>query len=225
MSIYLSYDLIICEILYFPDIQGYEMVLDMPTSCQWSFDVSFCPRNPIVLSTSSFDGRISLYSLAGGSQQPVTSSKLADSFPGMDLDMSHTPVPAQKPISLNLRDAPKWLKRPCGASFAVSPQLQFIQHSNIQLNYLTKSQSSIFCFLPVRWETNSIREHKTRRWRGCSGKEDRDRVPSCNSSRIYYKVTETRECLRVWCHGGVLSGKGKSWISKYLTAFPYVRSL
>ena len=93
---------------------------DIQTSCQWSFDVSFCPKNPVVISTSSFDGRISVFGLSGGCQQPVTTSKLADSFPGMDMDISHTPVPVQKPASVHLRDAPKWLKRPCGASFAVS---------------------------------------------------------------------------------------------------------
>jgi protein transport protein SEC31 len=114
------------------------MVLDMPTSVQWAFDVSFCPRNPVLISTSSFDGRISLYSLAGGTQLPVTSSNLAESFPGMDLNMTHAPVPAQKPLSLNLRDAPKWLKRPCGASFAVSRTVHPYPYPNYKLQICLK---------------------------------------------------------------------------------------
>jgi len=96
------------------------MVLDIPTSSQWSFDVSFCPKNPIVVSSCTFDGRISMYGLSGGAQQPVTSSKLADSFPGMDMSMSHAPLPTQPTSSQQLRDPPKWMKRPSGVSFAVS---------------------------------------------------------------------------------------------------------
>jgi len=38
----------------------------------------------------------------------------------MDMTMSHAPVPSQKPTVFQLRDPPKWLKRPCGASFTVS---------------------------------------------------------------------------------------------------------
>jgi len=96
------------------------MLCDIPTSSQYSFDVSFCPKNPIVIASSSYDGRVSIFGLSGGAQTPVTSSKLADSFPGMDLTMTNTAIPSQQPSLLQLRDAPKWLKRPCGASFAVS---------------------------------------------------------------------------------------------------------
>jgi protein transport protein SEC31 len=95
------------------------MVCEIPTSSQYSFDVSFCPKNPIVIASSSYDGRVSIFGVSGGVQTPVTSSKLADSFPGMDMALS-TPVPSQQPAFLQLRDAPKWFKRPCGASFAVS---------------------------------------------------------------------------------------------------------
>ena len=36
---------------------------------QWSFNVSWCPRNPAVIAASSFDSRVSIYSLMGGQQQ------------------------------------------------------------------------------------------------------------------------------------------------------------
>lgn len=39
----------------------------MPTNTQWCFDIQWCPRNPAVLSAASFDGRISVYSIMGGS--------------------------------------------------------------------------------------------------------------------------------------------------------------
>ncbi|GCB83849.1 hypothetical protein scyTo_0024119, partial [Scyliorhinus torazame] len=44
-----------------------EVVYELPTSSQWCFDVQWCPRNPAVLSAASFDGRISVYSVMGGS--------------------------------------------------------------------------------------------------------------------------------------------------------------
>ena len=43
-----------------------EIVAELPTSNQWSFDVSWCPRNPVIIASPNFDGRVSLYSLMGG---------------------------------------------------------------------------------------------------------------------------------------------------------------
>lgn len=46
---------------------------------QWCFDVQWCPRNPALLSTASFDGKITVYSVMGGSlkaQQQSTADKV-----------------------------------------------------------------------------------------------------------------------------------------------------
>lgn len=43
------------------------MLYELPTNTQWCFDIQWCPRNPAVLSAASFDGRISVYSIMGGS--------------------------------------------------------------------------------------------------------------------------------------------------------------
>ena len=45
---------------------GQEVVCELASSTQWSFDVSWCPRNPAVIASASFDGRVSLM---GGQQQ------------------------------------------------------------------------------------------------------------------------------------------------------------
>lgn len=50
------------------------------------------------------------------------------------MDLSHAPVPTQKPAPVNLRDPPKWLKRPCGASFAVSMSCTERCFSRVQFN-------------------------------------------------------------------------------------------
>ena len=43
------------------------MLYELPTNTQWCFDIQWCPRNPALLSAASFDGRISIYSIIGGS--------------------------------------------------------------------------------------------------------------------------------------------------------------
>lgn len=43
-----------------------QIVYELPNTAQWSFDVAWCPRNPAVVCTSSFDGHVSVFSLMGG---------------------------------------------------------------------------------------------------------------------------------------------------------------
>ena len=45
----------------------WQIVYELPITSQWTFDVAWCPRNPAMLCTSSFDGHVSVFSLMGGS--------------------------------------------------------------------------------------------------------------------------------------------------------------
>jgi len=63
-----------------PNADGNEVLCELPTSGQWSFDVSWCPRNPAVIASASFDGRVSIYSLLGGQQQVMRRFM----YPGLD---------------------------------------------------------------------------------------------------------------------------------------------
>lgn len=51
------------------NVPGGEVLCELDASSQWNFEVSWCPRNPGVLASSSFDGKISVYSLMGGQEQ------------------------------------------------------------------------------------------------------------------------------------------------------------
>jgi len=51
-------------------------VCDISTANQWNFDVSWCPRNPALIASASYDGHVSIYSLTGGQQQVQTSNKV-----------------------------------------------------------------------------------------------------------------------------------------------------
>ncbi|KAJ8787707.1 hypothetical protein J1605_022738 [Eschrichtius robustus] len=58
-----------------------EVLYELPTNTQWCFDIQWCPRNPAVLSAASFDGRISVYSIMGGSIDGLR-QKQVDKFGG-----------------------------------------------------------------------------------------------------------------------------------------------
>jgi protein transport protein SEC31 len=110
-----------------------EILYDLPTSGQWCFDVSWSQRNPDLICASSFEGQINVYSLMGGKYNVIhqTSSKIMDSF-GVDSSAKQdTPLEVQQQITQTipqLKIAPKWMKRPCGASFGVNTK-QKIQSS------------------------------------------------------------------------------------------------
>jgi len=106
-------------IVWNPNSPQGEIVAELPTSNQWSFDVSWCPRNPAIIASASFDGHVSMYSLMGGQQQVQPTNSITDSFgPGMEA----LPQQTQK-VTMQLKSPPKWLRRPCGASFGFGGQL------------------------------------------------------------------------------------------------------
>lgn len=62
-------------------LQGGEVVCEVASTNQWNFDVAWCPRNPALISSCSFDGHVSIYSLTGGAQPQVqTSNKVCYRF-------------------------------------------------------------------------------------------------------------------------------------------------
>ena len=106
-----------------PNSASGEIVAELPTSNQWSFDVSWCPRNPGVIASASFDGRVSVYSLMGGQQQVQPNTNLTDSFgPAGIQDIPGRPV-SQPKVTCQLKSPPKWLRTPCGASFGFGGKL------------------------------------------------------------------------------------------------------
>ena len=83
----------------------------------WPLSVSRCSH--------SFDSKVSIYSLMGGQEQveQSTTSNIADSFPGMENMQPVAPTAKPKSQSVQLKKPPKWLKRPCGASFGFGGKL------------------------------------------------------------------------------------------------------
>ncbi|XP_033744006.1 protein transport protein Sec31A-like isoform X4 [Pecten maximus] len=104
--------------------QNGEVVYEVPTSTQWSFDVQWCPRNPGIISSSSFDGHVTMYSLMGGGHPVQPCNKVADSFNTNDpFAQGAASQTSQQGDVMPLQKPPKWLRRPCGASFAFGGKL------------------------------------------------------------------------------------------------------
>jgi protein transport protein SEC31 len=89
-----------------------EIMLVIATTAQCNFNISWCPRNPAIIASTSVDGNVSIYSiLVGVRQQVQTTSKIADSFPGMDqFAEAPTPILTAPDVSQDLKKPSKWLK-------------------------------------------------------------------------------------------------------------------
>ncbi|XP_053452441.1 protein transport protein Sec31A isoform X25 [Nycticebus coucang] len=120
-----------------------EVLYELPTNTQWCFDIQWCPRNPAVLSAASFDGRISVYSIMGGSTDGLRQKqvdKLSSSFGNLDPFGTGQPLPplqipqqtAQHSIVLPLKKPPKWVRRPVGASFSFGGKLVTFENVKVQ---------------------------------------------------------------------------------------------
>ncbi|XP_015780784.1 PREDICTED: protein transport protein Sec31A-like [Acropora digitifera] len=112
---------------------GGEITYELPTTSQWSFDVAWCPRNPAMICSSSFDGHVSVFSLMGGgaSSQDFNQQKVMSAFDADDPFSTQIRQAQQQqqqqqnsaPTSSPLKKPPKWLRRPCGASFSFGGKL------------------------------------------------------------------------------------------------------
>ncbi|NXK21935.1 SC31A protein, partial [Arenaria interpres] len=120
-----------------------EVLYEMPTNTQWCFDIQWCPRNPAVLSAASFDGRISVYSIMGGSVDGLRQKQvdqLSLSFGNLDPFGTGQPLPplqlpqqtAPQCVVLPLKKPPKWIRRPVGASFSFGGKLVTFENAKSQ---------------------------------------------------------------------------------------------
>ncbi|TPX63442.1 hypothetical protein SpCBS45565_g06633 [Spizellomyces sp. 'palustris'] len=101
-----------------------EMIGELARSNNWSFDVQWCPRNPDLVAISSFDGNVSVHSLQSsgaeeGEEQPTAAQPTSsDPFDGCYQQQQSQPA-----TQFALRQPPKWLRRPVGATFGFGGKL------------------------------------------------------------------------------------------------------
>ncbi|KAM6428957.1 protein transport protein Sec31A isoform 2-T2 [Rhynochetos jubatus] len=128
-----------------------EVLYELPMNTQWCFDIQWCPRNPAVLSAASFDGRISIYSIMGGSTDGLRHKQvdqLSSSFGNLDPFGMGQPLPplqlpqqtASQSVVLPLKKPPKWIQRPVGASFSFGGKLVTFENAKSQQQPGTEQQ-------------------------------------------------------------------------------------
>jgi protein transport protein SEC31 len=112
------------------DVTGGEVVYELPATSQWIFECAWCPRNPAIISTSSFDGHISLYSILGGGTSCRSSSKPQSITDSNDPFSNISSLKQVEKESIPLKSPPKWFRRPCGARFGFGGQLVSFSSKN-----------------------------------------------------------------------------------------------
>lgn len=102
--------------------QTCEIVGELPSSSNWSFEVQWSPRNPGMLATASFDGKIGVHSLQSTNAPENEAPAVQQLSDGSDFfNQSTAPEVASK--GLSLKQPPKWLRRPVSAVFGFGGQL------------------------------------------------------------------------------------------------------
>lgn len=120
----------------------------LPVASNWAYQVEWCPRDPDILATASFDGTIGIHSLQSTNQEvgaPPTPNASDDVFaPSYHQNFETT---------LSLKQPPKWLKRPVGGSFGYGGI--FVSISNLT-SATGQHQSCVIHLRTVKTESSII---------------------------------------------------------------------
>ncbi|KAG8881687.1 protein transport protein S31 [Tulasnella sp. 331] len=108
--------------------QTSEMIGELPSSNNWAFQVQWCPRNPDLLATASFDGTIGIHSLQSTNETEVVPS--TPQTDGADIfDTSNIGNDSARQKTLSLKQPPKWLRRPVSSTFGFGGQLVSVSNT------------------------------------------------------------------------------------------------
>ena len=101
---------------------------DFPVVTNWTFQTRWSPRNPSLLATASFDGKITVQSIQNTGSDVHQSA--GNKTLSVDDDDFFSKAQTQPPAaSFSLKKAPKWLERPCGAAFGFGGKIVSFKNS------------------------------------------------------------------------------------------------
>lgn len=113
---------------------------EYPVTSNWNFQTSFSTHYPDIFASASYDGKISIQTL----QDTNTTTKKESNVQGDDFWSSNNYVDAQHPV-VSLKNAPKWLKRPCSAAFGFGGKVVSVRsasgQSTISITNFTEDES------------------------------------------------------------------------------------
>ncbi|KAF9386751.1 protein transport protein S31 [Mortierella sp. AD011] len=104
-----------------------EVIGELPASSSWTFDIAWCPRNPDLLASVSFDGQINVDSIQSTHESGAASGSHAaqeahDPFAPPQFQTQNTAA------TISLKQPPKWLRRPVGATFGFGGKLAIFRN-------------------------------------------------------------------------------------------------
>ncbi|RAK85881.1 WD40 repeat-like protein [Aspergillus costaricaensis CBS 115574] len=89
---------------------------EFPVVTNWTFQTRWNPHNPNFFATASFDGKISIQTIQNTSTE--TAQAIADQNQALDGEDFFAKAQTQPQVSsFSLPKPPKWLERPCSATF------------------------------------------------------------------------------------------------------------
>lgn len=118
------------------------MLGEFPTVTNWTFKTEWNPRNPSLSATASYDGKIVIQTLQN--TNPSASAEVPGS--AGDADDFFSRASNAQTSSFTLKQPPKWLQVPVGASFGFGGKLISFSASEVQPGQKTQSIVKISTF-------------------------------------------------------------------------------
>lgn len=118
------------------------MLGEFPTVTNWTFKTQWNPRNPSLSATASYDGKIVVQTLQN--TNPSASAEVPGS--AGDADDFFSRASNAQTSSFTLKQPPKWLQVPVGASFGFGGKLISFSASEAQPGQKTQSTVKISTF-------------------------------------------------------------------------------
>lgn len=130
-----------------------ENIGELPAASNWAYQVEWCPRDPNILATASFDGAIGIHSLQSTNQD----QNIAPTPRATD-DVFAPSYHQNFETTLSLKQPPLWLKRPASGSFGYGGV--FVSISNVA-GAAGQHQSCAVHLRPITTEPTIIERAKT----------------------------------------------------------------
>jgi protein transport protein SEC31 len=94
---------------------------EFPVVTNWTFQTQWNPRQPGLIATASFDGKIAVQTIQNTNVDASQAAAAASALDGADF-FAQAPSRPQG-AAFSLKEAPKWLERPVGATFGFGGKL------------------------------------------------------------------------------------------------------
>ncbi|KAK9695277.1 protein transport protein S31, partial [Basidiobolus ranarum] len=133
-----------------------EVVGELPSSSNWTFDVQWCPKNPNLLSTASFDGKVNVFTLQSGTNDNTAEKSIPTQVQNDDPFNAQNYIDPVSP-SFSLKQAPKWLRPPVGATFSFGGKLVHFGKNSQSTSLNTAENPSVVSISTVVTEPEIVK--------------------------------------------------------------------